>query len=476
MRFSEAYNITKTESDEWYDCFLMEDTLFFVDPFLIYQSDDDLWRDAHDTLTKFFNDAITLVVQSRMNESSLAWCKAKRMLTFPEPDEVCLGYSEGSAEGGGSGPKGAEMMLSNIKSAIGNGLEEVSHFEELTLFGENIGADRISDITINILKASFILYTQAVCNTKNIALKEFRIRNARFDSINKRWIDERVMLPLNPIREGPVILVPEAFLRDLPKPFLDYRDFWTFAWENFNENLRDDFNFDLSQNVDLSEIIRAARENPDIVESFVEEKIRHPEPSYNMEQDNELLDKWWERGEEIAGGYGVRPPNQQQNFADFIESLVNEYKHSIEQEGSWNLLRNDNGTPRKERASQSLFRSSLKHYCVANNIDLSNEPNAGRGPVDFKFSQGWKDRALIEIKRARNTKFWNGLSAQLPQYLDSEQIQTGIFVVIMESDQDYKNKRGEMISSILAEIQESTKKDIRVVIIDSRPRESASNL
>ncbi len=476
MRFSEAFNITKSSDETWYDAFLVEDTMFFVDPFLIYQKDDELWRDAHDVLTRHFNVAIELVAKSNLDEKSLAWKKAKRMLTFPEPDEVCLGYSLGSAEGGGSGPKGADSMLANIKTAISHGLENVANFEELTLFGENIGADRISDITINILKSKFITYTQAVCSRHNIPVENFRIRNPTFDTTYNRWVDGNVQLPRNPARQAPLILVPESFLRDLPKPFLDYRDFWAYAWDNFNENLRDDFNFDLSDSIDMTEIIRLARERPEIVQDFVEDKIKNPEPKYDMKKDDELLDSWWEKGEDIATGYDVTPPHDSNAFGDFIEKLVSEYKHNIEEEGGWELLRNDNKTPRRERAAQALFRSSLKHYCVANNIDLTGEANAGRGPVDFKFSKGWNDRVLVEIKRANNTKFWSGLTLQLPQYMESEQLNIGIFVVVMQSDTDYKNRREESIKELLNEVQQRTKKDIRVVVIDSRIKISASNL
>jgi len=31
-------------------------------------------------------------------------------------------------------------------------------------------------------------------------------------------------------------------------------------------------------------------------------------------------------------------------------------------------------------------------YCQANNLDLSPESDAGRGPVDFKISQGFNDK------------------------------------------------------------------------------------
>ncbi|CAN5668381.1 hypothetical protein BH23PAT2_BH23PAT2_00920 [soil metagenome] len=197
MRFSEAYSIQKKDGDDWYDPILFEDTLFFVDPFLIYQSEDPLWIDGHDRLTKHFNTAIKLIAESGLNTRSLKWRKARRLLTFPEPSEVCLGYAEGTSRGGGTGPKSAEQMMKNIVTAISKGLNRVESFEELALFGENIGADRISDMVINILKDKFITFTQNVCREYNIPMQSVGVKNTRFDNNTLRWIDSKVELPIN---------------------------------------------------------------------------------------------------------------------------------------------------------------------------------------------------------------------------------------------------------------------------------------
>lgn len=476
MRFSEHYKIYRTEKDDWYDPILFEDSLFFVDPFLIYQSDNELWVDAHDQLTNHFNSAIKLTAASGFKRDSMRWRKAKRMLTFPEPSEVCLGYSEGTTSGSGAGPKDADAMMRNVETAVKNGLDEVQSFEELALFGASVGADTISDIVINILKAKFIHYTQEVCAAHKIKTYEFLVRNARFDTKNIRWLDEKVNLPINPSIAKPVILVPEAFIRDLPRPFIDQREFWAYAWDNFNDNLRDDFNFDLSSNVDMAEIIRLARERPNIVSDYIRNMVKHPKPAYDLPKDNQFLYQWWEKGNSIAAEYTTPPPQTVSDFNAFILSITNEYKNSIEQQGGWVMLNNDDGTPRKERAAQALFRSSLIHYCRANNIDITGEANAGRGPVDFKFSQGWTKRAVVEVKRANNTKFWHGLNIQTPQYMDSEEVDYGIFVVIMQRNADFRDKRETDIIQVAKEVSQRTGKTIDTLIVDARKKESASKI
>jgi hypothetical protein len=53
--------------------------------------------------------------------------------------------------------------------------------------------------------------------------------------------------------------------------------------------------------------------------------------------------------------------------------------------------------------------------CERSDVDVSREANVGRGPVDFKFSAGWRRRALIELKLMSSRKLRQGAEAQLPQ-------------------------------------------------------------
>lgn len=63
----------------------------------------------------------------------------------------------------------------------------------------------------------------------------------------------------------------------------------------------------------------------------------------------------------------------------------------------WELVWN--GTvPRHERASQLLFFAVANVMCAINNVDISPEINSGGGPVDFKFSTGYRGRVLVELK------------------------------------------------------------------------------
>lgn len=153
VRFSEAFGIGRDAADDWFDPLLLTDTKLFVDPFRIWVDESDEWSGAHDSLVSFFDMVLALIAKSNGDYGHPAWKKAERLLLFPEPNEFCLGYSEGLPIGSGSG-KGLRtgIMLGAVHAKrVG---ARVKHVEELTLFQEGLGADRISDIACNVLKSS----------------------------------------------------------------------------------------------------------------------------------------------------------------------------------------------------------------------------------------------------------------------------------------------------------------------------------
>ena len=53
-------------------------------------------------------------------------------------------------------------------------------------------------------------------------------------------------------------------------------------------------------------------------------------------------------------------------------------------------------------------------------MDISPEPNSGRGPVDFKISRG-EDKTVIEIKLTSNNDCLHGFEVQIEEYAKSEE-------------------------------------------------------
>ena len=214
MRFSEAFNIVRTDVDDWFDPDLSIDTPLFVDPIMLLQT-SSYWSKAHEELVNHFCHCYPLVAKSASQTSNSA-VVAQKLLTFPEPSEFCLGYTASGTAGAGSGRGFARSLADGIDAAICAGLSHPAHIEELGILNERFGADRISDATCNILKHRFIEYTQKTCRRHNVPMDIRRVRNVKVDLFVNRWISRDVLLPTNPLNGMPIILVPKCFLNDLP--------------------------------------------------------------------------------------------------------------------------------------------------------------------------------------------------------------------------------------------------------------------
>ena len=129
MRFSEAFNIVRTDIDDWFDPDLSIDTPLFVDPIMLLQSSPH-WMKAHEELVRHFCHCYPLVAKSSSQTSNSARV-AQRLLTFPEPSEFCLGYTTSGTAGSGSGRGFAKSLTDAIDAAIHAGLSDPTHIEEL---------------------------------------------------------------------------------------------------------------------------------------------------------------------------------------------------------------------------------------------------------------------------------------------------------------------------------------------------------
>jgi hypothetical protein len=414
---------------------------------------------------------LTLMVGSGLRESSSHWQAARRLLLFPEPPEFCLGFSAGTTEGRGSGRKLQIGMLEGGAAAIELSIESVEHFEEMLLFQPGIGADRIGDIVCNVLKQEFVRYTQRIAKRHGIEMAAVRVRHAAWSEAIG-WQDRLVELPINPYSGHGVLLTPSRFLRELPAARPE--GLWEWAWSNANEDIRDSFNYDVARNVQKEELGRFARANPGIVKRYLRHLEKRVPSAYDLKKDPNWHVKWYDLGKRLVARLDLPTRGEfKKDFCAAIARILQQFVHNVEEQDGWRLLW-AYGRPRRELHIQALFRGIVANYCQAHDIDLNGEANAGRGPVDFKFSSGWEARALIEIKKTANSDYWHGLKRQLVQYLKSEKARCGFFMSVGFRDSDFTQKRQELVRKTAKEVAEETGLDIEVIFVDAREKESAS--
>jgi hypothetical protein len=470
VRFSEHFLVARDVDDDWFDPLLNADTQLFCDPFRVYADSSTTWHGSHETLLDFFEDMIDLVRIAGRSARHPALAKVRAALRFPEPAEFCLGYSRGTTAGSGSGAGLQADMLAAIQAAVGLGMSRVDHVESLTLLAGGMGADRISDLTCDVLKERFTTYTADVAARHGLPTQRVTVRNCRWDRTHRRWDDVVADLPINPISGKPVLLCPERFLRDLPTVSED--EFWTWSWANYGEQLRADFNFDIATKISSREKARLARRHPEIAERFLKSLEANPKPPYDIESDPKLLVRWWEIGRSSAFVQDITPESTE-DITTFVRFVIERFRHNIEDQDGWRLLWHGTRS-RDEKAVQQLFRAVVNGYCELAHVDLTGESNAGRGPVDFKLTGSWDGRALVEIKLVRNSQFWGGLQVQTPIYMKAEGVAVGFFVAIAFSDADLSAQRQEKVTKAAANVSTARNLAMHPVFIDARRKPSAS--
>jgi len=374
MLFSHQFNVTRTAEDDWFDPILFTDTPLFLDPFLLFDGESGEFDGSHDEIIQFFDHVFKLIAKSGGDDKAGDWKKAVSLLALSEVHELCLGFSHGGTRGSGSGSGLATRISQGILAAVEQGVQKLEHFEEVQIFEEGIGADRISDATAGIIRHRIARYTQDVCARHNVPSNMGRQFKSRFDFSKQRWVAEEFKLPINPHTELPIFLVPQKYLR--PLPTINPDDFWGYCFATENELVRREFGNDITGHVDKQTIVKLARAHPNLRERYVKSKEVEGGEPYNLRADPEGFYQPYIDGY----GWGAKNPfvvniNSNEQLFAAVRSFVAQFKIYVEDNGGWRLLWNDNDTPKREVAFQALLSGIMIAHCRANNIDLSKEPN-----------------------------------------------------------------------------------------------------
>jgi hypothetical protein len=472
MYFAEAFSITPTEEDDWFDRLLETDTQLFVDPFLIFAETEGFWSEAGDALAGHFQRGFEMLAGHQNSPGSLQYKKTIQYMLFPEPKEFGLGFVSKGDRGSGTGLGFAKKIVEAMSLAIERGLADLVRFEELGVLVDRVGRDRIGDITCNVLKSMFITYTQEVAARHSLEVEEVEVANGRWDEIRKRWDKAVVELPINQLNGEPLLLTPRRFLRELPT--LNSGDWWEFA----EPSLRDDLNLEINERLNKEQIIAIAKRYPDKVREWTESRSNEEPTPYDVEGDPVGLHNWQRITRDIAKELPLTVGDvTPANLPEFVRMVNEKFQHQVENRRGWELLRNDDTRkPKNELSIQLLYRGVVESYCDAHNVRVDREVELGKGPVDFVFTSG-SERVLLEIKKLNNGKFWNGLEYQLTSYLTSEGgCSAGWLLVVNLVGTKTENDRAAKLPQQTKAIAATTGFDLRSMVVDARPKRSASTI
>ena len=462
VSFVDAFDIDHDLFDETgsFNPVLDVDSKLFIDPALLPESSCPEFKGARAEVEHFFSGIIALLRNSS-GPGDRFWKRASDLLSFTEIKGTCLGYSERGTSGNAIGRQLREGILRSIKELIDAGARDPIIFELIGVFEEGIGCDRISDLLTYKL-------VERICHFTEWVLLECHYTGPLVDY-------KGFNLPKSPFSEGAILLLPRDILHPLPLA-KRFEDLESVCRENqrVRENVNEWFDFSEGASPSKSEVYYHLRKDTEFRDAFVDAYRSAKPEKYDYSRDTGGEVAWYEAGKNLAHRnplpLAVSKLNRE-GLESVVTAIVNQFKQLVENEGAWELIFQDNRqTPRSERYSQHFFSSVAASYCKANDIDISPEANSGNGPVDFKFSSGYSNKVLVEIKLSKNTHLDQCIDKQIPKYMAQEETDRAVYLLINVGN-DKKvaafHERYDKLSPVVRD-------KIKLVIVDAKPKQSAS--
>lgn len=456
---------------------LVADLPLFIDPFLLFHSKKPEYQRIHQEMIHYVAFLRDKAVEGTVPDPLLkAWYR------FPEVKQNWLGWSLLGNKGRGLGMKFARSLQGNLNTVFadfGNGghPKRGVHIERVCLIEGGVGRDNISDFTTNLAKKYLLDYTQTFAREflSPSQRRRFNVPKVSFNYKTEAWEAKTFVLPR--YQNDYVLLTPEDILTK------------DEMWINQNDLLRD---YDHIAASVPNDQLRAQIDN--YFRSVLPRKRKKDEEPTTEERNDAirkvltrfpiLLD-YFIKDKEAEGNKAVKKSllkveRTKGLFVEQVKALVellgkgsffdvegNSYdaafkrvqylKDTIENNDGYKFFWMKNEAIEHERDLQLIYR--LTWYGTRFSVD--SEVNNGRGPVDYKISEGSSDSSLVEFKLANNTKLRDNLENQIEVYGKANKTKRAVKVILF-----FTAAQRKRVENILHELK--LDKDESIVLIDAR--------
>ena len=479
IHFSDFFQVSPKALEDYgaLNISLINDMPLFVDPFLLFSNPK--YQELHEGIIRYLRFLRDYSFQNpNIDNGSM-----RSLFQFSEIKENWLGFSLSGNSGSGLGKKFAKELHANLGKIFTEfGAEQItksSHMEKLCIVAQGVGRDYISDFSTNLILHYLLSYTEKFAkeNLSPKFLKKFHIRHVHFDYNFGCWQSAIFTLPCHMGKH--VILTPRDILtRD---------DTWINQTDMVNDiemiaeslpdcQLRSDLNRylydvlrdDISKTEQKKMIFRFYQNHPELVDYF----IRNKEDRQNEAEKRSA--------EYVTESECIFVKNaalladllsdtnfycNRTNSVDEARKRTEYLKDVIENKDGYKLFFHNGKPIPRENDLQIMYRLTW----FGTQYDVNREVNNGRGPVDFKISNGSADVNLVEMKLASNSKLKQNLENQVEIYKKANNTVNALKVVLCFSESELAK-----VSHILSELGLSEEKG--VYVIDASPNKiSASN-
>lgn len=167
MRVSEYFDLGVDQHElDFVDIDMDTDVELFIDPTWIHIQNGEWFEKTSRTLFGYFDYIVELYEEGKKE-------KARELFGFSsEPNETCFGVSKGQPDG--TGPS-ETMLVEFFDEVISNDMIEnglIRRLEDLHVFVEGFGPDRLSDLVTNVIRKHLVDFTKGQCQLYEIPLTE----------------------------------------------------------------------------------------------------------------------------------------------------------------------------------------------------------------------------------------------------------------------------------------------------------------
>lgn len=463
MFFSEKFNVS-SEVIETYgavDISLVCDVPLFVDPMLIFNSKKPEYKTLHEEIIKYFHFLY------KKAENGLAKKEIGAWFNFNEVPNNWLGYSLVGNKGLALGQKYAEFLYNNIAFAINtNGISSSGHIEKILLLYEGSGKDKISDLTVNLIKGYLCDYTEKFAKEyiDSKYLKKLPVEKAYFNYETESFVSKEYTLPYIYNEKGKieyVLLTPYDLLRE-DEPAINRKDFFD-SYDSVrmtieNEALRTYVNNYLSRAVreyeenqrrnkrrvsekSIAKIEKKAftelvQEYPELYDYYIKYKENNADLNnvISKEEVEEQLQRLIIAAKNLITIFGQDNYEIKENCTarEEAKNRIKYFKHIIEEcDGYKNLYVNG-----KQIARENDLQRLFKFVWYGTDYKVDAEVNNGRGYADFIVSKGQSNQNIIEFKLASNSSL-SHVFTQVEIYEAANCAEGSLVVIFYFSEEEY---------------------------------------
>jgi hypothetical protein len=347
-----------------FDSLLDEDSNYFINIKRLKNTDVLEFKESYYKINDYFRN-IGILLKASKNKDDKNYRTALKMFKFSEVRGINLGFSKGK-RGSGFGKILSTQIIQDAFEIIKSGSEQPEIFHLTSLFEENVGPDRLSDMIATLIYEDIVQYTKNIFNKVAINKENYPEYHFENGSI------------INPYKECELLLLPKDVLHELPIA----KD-----WDDIDRVIRE--NETICR--EISEIVgeewrrltvgkkkyyikKYIFMKPKILRSVVDDYNAAVVEKYDIYQNIDYRITKIING--LINAVSHTSMIQKNSFEASIEIIEN-FKNWIENQKGYSVLENVD-TRNAEKIIQRSLHGYIEYYCHVHELDISPESNTGR--------------------------------------------------------------------------------------------------